>query len=413
VSVGASTKLPEAVASFTNRAPMLNLLAPGASILSSVPGGSYQRFSGTSMATPHVAGAFALLKQKRPAATVDRVLAALTSTGLLLPDPFVGPKPRISLSSSVPLFAAVRHDFDGDGKADILWRNSSTGQNYLYPMNGKTILGSEGFLRTVADSNWQVVGTGDFDGDLEADILWRHAATGENYIYFMAGKTIKSEGYIRTVADPKWQVAGIGDFDGDGKDDILWHNAVTGESYIYFMDGKTIKPIEGFLRTVADLNWQIVGVGDFDGDGKSDILWRNRATGENYLYPMNGLAIKPSEGFLRTVADQNWTIAGVGDFDGDGKSDIVWRNSSSGQNYIWPMNGTAIKPTEGYIRTVADLAWRIVAIGDYDGDGKSDLLWRNSSSGETYLYPMDGTTIKPSEGFVRTVADIHWQVQKP
>ena len=67
---------------------------------------------------------------------------------------------------------------------------------------------------------------------------------------------------------------------------------------------------------------------------------------------------------------------------------------------------------EGYIRTVADQNWRIVAVGDYDGDGKSDLLWRNSSTGENYLHPMDGTTIKASEGYFRTVADQNWQVQR-
>ena len=46
---------------------------------------------------------------------------------------------------------------------------------------------------------------------------------------------------------------------------------------------------------------------------------------------------------------------------------------------------------------------KIVALADYDGDGKSDLLWRNSSSGQTYLYPMDGRTIKSTEGYLRTV----------
>ena len=54
----------------------------------------------------------------------------------------------------------------------------------------------------------------------------------------------------------------------------------------------------------------------------------------------------------------------------------------------------------------------ICAVGDYDGDGKSDLLWRNSSTGENYLYPMDGTTVKPTEGFLRTVSDQHWQVNR-
>ena len=263
----------------------------------------------------------------------------------------------------------------------------------------------------MADLSWTVAGIGDFDGDAKVDILWRNTSTGENYIYFMDGTTIKAtEGFIRTVADQNWQVAGIGDFDGDGKDDILWRHAVTGQNYLYPMDGLAIKPTEGYLRSVADLNWKVVGVADFDGDGKSDILWRNSSSGQNYIYPMNGTSIKATEGFIRTVADMNWQVKGVGDFDGDGKADIVWGNSSSGENYLYPMDGTTIKATEGYLRTVADLAWQIAAVGDYDGDGKADILWRNTSTGENYIYFMDGTAIKPTEGYIRTVADQNWAV---
>jgi hypothetical protein len=300
-----------------------------------------------------------------------------------------------------------RADFSGEGRSDILWRNVSTGENYLYFMSG-TSIGGEGFLRTVADLDWKIAGVGDFDGDGKSDILWRNSSTGENYIYLMNGTTIVGEGFIRTVADQNWQVASVGDFDGDGKSDILWRNAATGEAYIYLMSGLTIAG-EGFTRTVADQNWKVAGVADFDGDGKSDILWRNSSTGQNYVYPMNGTAIKPSEGYLRTVADLNWNIVGAGDLDGDGRADIVWRNSATGENYLYPMDGTTIKSTEGFLRTVADLNWHIAAVGDYDGDGKTDLFWRNSSTGENYIYPMDGTTIKPTEGYVRTVP-VEWSV---
>src|SRR5437667_7528401 len=179
----------------------------------------------------------------------------------------------------------VAHDLTGAGRSDVLWRNASTGENYLYPMNGTAILAGEGYLRTVADLNWTVAGIGDFDGDGKADILWRNTSTGQNYIYLMNGTAILTEGYLRTVADLNWTIAGVGDFDGDGKDDILWRNSATGENYIYLMNGIAILA-EGYLRTVADLNWTIAGVGDFDGDGKDDILWRNSATGENYIYLM-------------------------------------------------------------------------------------------------------------------------------
>ena len=308
----------------------------------------------------------------------------------------------------------IRADFDGNRRADVLWRNSATGENYLYPMNGTAILGSEGYLRTVADLNWQIAGIGDFDGDGKADVLWRNSATGQNYIYFMDGTTIKpTEGYIRTVADQNWQIAGVGDFNGDGIDDIVWRNSATGENYIYPMDGRTILGTEGYIRTVADQNWQIAGVGDFDRDSKADVLWRNSSTGQNYIYFMDGIAIKPDEGYIRTVADQNWQVAGVGDFDGDGSSDILWRNAATGENYMYPMDGKTILGQEGYLRTVADQSWQVKGTGDYDGDGNADVLWRNSVSGENYLYPMVGTTIKPTEGYLRTVVDQNWQVQNP
>lgn len=85
ISVGSVTDALQ-FSSFTNNALFLTLLAPGSDVVSSVPGGGYLSYNGTSMATPHVAGAWAVLRQAAPTATIDQVMNALRNSGTLIED---------------------------------------------------------------------------------------------------------------------------------------------------------------------------------------------------------------------------------------------------------------------------------------------------------------------------------------
>jgi hypothetical protein len=82
-----------------------------------------------------------------------------------------------------------------------------------------------------------------------------------------------------------------------------------------------------------------VGTGDFNGDGKSDILWRNKdGTVEIWEMKVGGQILAGVGG---QVVSNDWQIIGTGDFNGDGKSDIQWRNSG-GTVVIWEMDGGQI-----------------------------------------------------------------------
>ncbi len=116
------------------------------------------------------------------------------------------------------------------------------------------------------------------------------------------------------------------------------------------------------LEADTNLNQRVVGTGDFNGDGKSDILWRNAVTGWNSIWYMNNTTVS-SKGTVDIVTDLNWHIMGAADFNNDGKSDIIWRNNANGQNVVWLMNGNT-HTGDLDIDDVSDRTWNIV--GDSD-----------------------------------------------
>ena len=275
-------------------------------------------------------------------------------------------------SALLPVSGGVDADFNGDGKSDLLWRNTSTGADVIWRSASNT---STQAVAAVADQNWKIAGTGDFNGDGAADILWRNASTGADTIW-RGGLNTQMQA-VAALADLNWKVAGVGDFNGDNKDDILWRNIASGADAIWQSGLSTTVQA---VATVADLNWKITGVGDFNGDGKDDILWRNSATGANTIW-RDGLNSQVQA--VVTVADQNWKAVGTGDFNGDGSDDILWRNTASGANTIWK---SGLNTQTQTVTSQVDLAWRVTGTGDYNGDGKDDILWRHASTGDNALW---------------------------
>ena len=326
-------------------------------------------------------------------------------------------------------FAFLGPDFNNDSKADILWRNGATGDNANWLMDHSGFRydpnsGGVGMLNNVGGT-WQIAATADFDGDGTSDILWRDSATGDNYVFFVDRSTVlPSSGFTNSVPTD-WQVAGTGDFNGDGKADILWRNS-TGDDYIFFMDGTTVLGTSNYTNSVG-APWTVAGIGDFDGDGKADILWRNATTGDDYVFFIDGVTVLASSNYTNAVPT-SWIVAGLGDFNQDGKADIVWRNPTGGENYVFVMDGLAVQGTSGYLPTVPDANWEIVGVSDFDGTeeagagpvarGISDLLWRNATDGSLYMWKMLGPTtlggfcnqMGCTNGSLPTVPDTNWQV---
>ena len=163
------------------------------------------------------------------------------------------------------------------------------------------------------------------------------------------------------LADVDWKMAGTGFFDGDGLVDIAWYHQVSAQVVLWYMNGSVL--VSGTFTTPSsppDVNWNLVGVADFSGDGRPDFLWRHRASGWNAVWFMADNVLT-SATFTNPplLADVNWVVGATGDYNFDGRTDIVWRNVSTGDNMIWFMNGVTM--TGGASTSpLADVGWKIV-----------------------------------------------------
>jgi hypothetical protein len=91
---------------------------------------------------------------------------------------------------------------------------------------------------------------------------------------------------------------------------------------------------------VVDLNWRLVGAGDLDRDGHADLVWRHDLSGQLVGWLMQGLT-RTTGAYLvpSVVPDLNWKLVGVGDWGADGRADLLWRHALSGRLVVWSMNG--------------------------------------------------------------------------
>jgi len=199
-------------------------------------------------------------------------------------------------------------DFDGNGRADLLWQNVTTGQLVVWIMDGAVRVGSATIGAAAPDATWQVQAAGDLDGDGHPDLVWRQDGTGALMVWFMNGTNKVGEQTIAVPVGAPWRLVGTADFDGDGQSDLLWQRDDTGDTYVWFMNGASIRSEQTVGR--FDSGWQARAVADFDADGHPDIIWED-AAGDLAAWFMNGTTARRVTTLTPGGIDPGWTIKGA------------------------------------------------------------------------------------------------------
>jgi uncharacterized protein (TIGR03118 family) len=268
-----------------------------------------------------------------------------------------------------------RGDFNGDGKSDVLLRDSA-GNLGMWLMNGSVIttgafVGSPGGTYTVA-------GVADFNGDGMADILLRDS-TGTLGMWIMNGPVITS-GALVGAPGGSYTVAGVDDFNGDHKADILLRDAL-GNLGMWIMNG----PVITSGASVGSIGSStVVGIGDFSGDARADILLRD-AGGTLGIWFMNGSTVVAG---ASVGSPGSSDVVAIADFNADTRADILLRDAL-GNIGLWVMNSNVIVGG-GFVGSPG--GYTVAAAKDYSGDGKADILLRDPT-GQLGMWIMNSSTI--------------------
>jgi hypothetical protein len=256
---------------------------------------------------------------------------------------------------------------------------------------------------------------GDMDFNNSIDILWRNVdpAVGANRVWRMGlnGTNVIDKNYPIQASVSTWQIRCAGDFTGDGKTDLLWQQPGNPSLALWQMDGVTRLSAVLLQKTFAT-NWTLAASADFNNDGQLDLVWREYTTGANAIWFMNGTNWVSSATPLS--ATTNWVLAGAADFNGDSKADLLWRaNDGTGARpvAIWYMDG-ATRLSTATLAWSPDVTWEARGVGDFNKDGKNDILWWNNSTGAVSLWFMDNTN-RLGTLSLPTEPNLNWQIAGP
>jgi hypothetical protein len=311
-----------------------------------------------------------------------------------IPVDFGGCDTRLSFSSPAPAHGRTTADFNGDGYADVLLRNSSTNELTMWLM-----FGSFPAQQTIISTNtqsWQIYGLGDFNGDKKSDIAWRNLATGQVSVWMMNGTTETSAVHVDGANLTNQVIVGIGDFDGDGKAQLLFRGYGTANVRTLEPGSGQVTPTNiidsNGVALTASTTSQVLGTGDFNGDGKSDILWQSKSTGDLWLWLMDG---NSRTGNVTIATGTGRVVAGIGDVNGDGTDDIIYTLGSGTSVYRMLMKNGAIL-SDAFMGSISANSWRVEEVADFNGDGQAEVFWRDRQSGTAGVWYLDANASNPT-----------------
>ncbi len=299
--------------------------------------------------------------------------------------------------TSMPLSKRGGIDIDGTNKSVLLVR--STNQSGTPQLLTGRLANNQFQFTSQADPGgaFRLVGATDFDGNGKSDLAFQNVTQGEfGDVRSWNDFAASGERLFRQVKQV-WDVEAVGDLDGDGRGDLVWRYVVpnspdTGVSYIWFTNTTGEPTVR--KRGGAPLNWKLLGANDLNGDGAADMIY---VSPEGAIRVLMATAARTCANYAAGTIAAGFVAEAYADFTGNGRGDVLVRNRANGQLSLISLNATGINlpaftgdplnrevtctatispiPNTTAALTVSDPSWQLYATGDFNGDGVFDLVW--------------------------------------
>lgn len=277
-------------------------------------------------------------------------------------------------------------DFTADRHSDLLWHDTAGGGIAIHELLRGTFVSARGL--SGAPPGWELVTAAYVDGDSLADLVFLNPATNEVAAHLLRARALPVVQPMNRPRDPEDVLTAVADFSGDGRADLLWHNPETGLVEITVTQEGAVGYDVRLARPAGEA-LAVVDCQDLDDDGRFEIVWHDRAAGR---CAVQGLAAGDAANVdAVTIVPGGLGYLGWGRLVDPNDPNIAtavcyWRGTEQGQVLRSTARGRRLAEFEPQV--VADelpAAYAFVRIGDYNGDGSADLLFRNPMTGDALI----------------------------
>ena len=302
----------------------------------------------------------------------------------------------------------------GVAQAPVFTANAKPG-SYIVIASAQAIAGIVSFSLTNTPGPLPV--PFDFNHSGHPDLIWQDPHSGFAQIWYLGGpQGVTLTGAANLALTNPWNIVGVGDFDGDGTPDVVWQDPVSGAVQVWFLGGPLGNQIVGAADITAKNPWKVVSVADFNQDGQPDILWQDPVSGYAQIWYLGG----PQGVQLLSAADldktNTWRIVGAADFNGDGVPDVLWQDPVSGTVQIWYMGGSFPGQGGNQLQSAVDLTanpWHVVAVADFNQDGHPDVVFQDPANGAAQVFFYTGAQGTTYSGYAVISDGNPWSIAGP